>query len=265
MRIAGFLTTLIALLALTAEPAFAQRARTLTRGEARMRAQDVADAAQTRCDVNTAVVLGVDDDERWLFEATCAGGGGYLLRDARVGPKAIDCLALAGLAEVDSRLRTCSLGGNGDPLGQIRGFARDAGLDCPVDEGRMVGVTLGGRRVVEVGCQGVDGYRIEQTDDRDWTAVPCLVLADQGVGCDYTTAPELAETARRWLARGPGADCAVSGVRYMGASTRGSVFEIGCGAVPGYVVRLSDTGVPSEILTCAQAAHIGDGCTLARP
>jgi hypothetical protein len=262
MRIAGLVAAAAALFVLTAEPAFAQRARTLTRGEARMRAQDVADAAGTPCDVATAVVLGVDDDGRWLYEATCAGGGGFLLHDARLGPLAIDCLAIAGLAEDDPTIRTCRMGGNGDGLGQIRRMARDAGLACAVDEGRMIGLSPFGRRVIEVGCPGLDGYRIEHVGGRTWKAVPCLILADQGVACRYTTAPEQTETARRWLAQGPGESCEVSGVRYMGYSDRGTVFGVACGASPGYVVRLDRSDRPSETLTCADAVHISDGCIL---
>lgn len=263
MRLAGFLTAFVALFVLAAEPAFAQRARTLTRGEARMRAQDVADAAKAACDVTTAVVLGVDEDGRWLFEATCAGGGGYLLHDGRLAPRAIDCLALAGLAESDSSIRTCRLGGNGDALGQVRRLARDAGVDCVVDEGRMIGTTPDGFRVVEVGCRGLDGYRIEETRAGGWSAAPCLILSGQD-GCRFTSALEQAETARRWLAHGPGGDCEVSDVRHMGRSARGPVFEIGCRAGSGYVVRLGASGVPIETLACGQAAAIGDGCTLPR-
>lgn len=265
LRLVGSLAAIIATLVFTAGPTLAQRARTLTRGESRLLAQDLADAAGVSCDVSTAVALGVDDEGQWLVEATCAEGGGYLLHDARTGARAFDCLALAGLAVDDPTQQTCRVGGNASGLGLIRRFAAEAGIDCSVDQGRMIGTTPHGERVIEVGCRGVDGYRIEQTGSGGWKAVPCLVLENEGAACRYTDAKEQAETARRWLASAPGETCEVSDVRYRGYSSHGSIFEISCIASPGLLIRLDDSGRLTETLTCAAAAHIGGGCVLSTP
>src|SRR5690606_20487532 len=109
--------------------------------ENRAAAQALAAAASVACQVTEAQHLGVIGEQIPVYEAACAAGPGYLLI-ASTPPQANDCVVLAGSAAT-LRARDpaadvgtqCSLPANTDIARVIAGYARDAGIDCTVDEG----------------------------------------------------------------------------------------------------------------------------------
>ena len=91
---------------------------------------------------------------------------------------------------------------------------------------------------------------------------PCLQLGASGQTCNFTTADEQNADVKKLLAGTPGEACDVQQIRLMGQNARGTFMEAKCAAADtGYVVRVSE-GVVGDVYTCAEAAHIGGGCTL---
>lgn len=230
-------------------------------GSTRLAAEQIVRAAGVDCTVVTASVLGRDEHGVIQYEASCRDGPGYLL----LGPpenKALNCLAL----EAQSRRRpttTCRRAANRDALPLVSRLAREAGLDCRVDEAEMVGLTPAGRPLYEAGCQDASGAWLE--DGADGRVVTdCLVVIAQGGACRFTSAAETTTGVRDRLGDRLPIDCALIEARYMGGG-EGALFVEGlCADGSGFVVRFDAAWRPAEIIPCPQAEHIGGGCGLGR-
>ncbi|MFC5345488.1 hypothetical protein ACETK8_07055 [Brevundimonas staleyi] len=235
---------------------------------AAMAAQRIATAAGVTCRVVEANVIGqTTDRQRVTYEAACATGPGYILVNS-IPPEARDCVLLAGQAEADRAANPnadvgvqCVIAQNKDVARAVAGYATEAGITCTVDEGAPLGRTAENTLIYEVGCAGVDGYRIEKTAT-GWTTTECAIIASQNATCRFSTPEEAAATLKSRLVGSQASDCDVTASRYMGSAQGNRVYEAKCGAGGGFVVIFSPRFEPVNVYPCEQAQRIGGGCRL---
>lgn len=235
--------------------------------EIRAAAQVQATAAGSTCQVSEATLLGVNAEQQPIYEAACATGPGYIVI-ASIPPQAVDCVLLAGQADID-RARDpaadvglqCVIPVNTDIVRVVSVYARDAGLPCAVDQAASIGKSPEGNYIYEAGCNGSDGYWIEQLPT-GWQKTECLTVVTQNGVCRFTTPVEQAATLKTWLAGSEAAACDVTEARYMGANTNGAFYEAKCGAGDGYIARFDAARTVQQIYPCVDAARIGGGCKL---
>jgi len=156
--------------------------------ENRLAAANLVERLNLDCAVTGASRLGANATGAAHFEVSCSSGPGYLLIDA-MPPRAVSCLALAGAAR-DRRARRqdqCQLPANRIDLSTWRGLASQAGIDCDVDQGAMLGVKAAGGEIHEIGCRDAAGYFIELGEDNVWAVTDCLILQAQGHACGFTS------------------------------------------------------------------------------
>jgi hypothetical protein len=230
-------------------------------------AQAIATAAGSSCQVIQANHLGQTAERNATYEAACATGPGYILI-ATTPPQAIDCVLLAGQAEID-RARDpaavlgtqCVIPQNADILRVLSTYATEAGVACTVDQGASIGKASNGNLIYEVGCNGVDGYWLEK-EAAGWKKTECAIIVTQNATCRYSTAAEAAATFKTRLAGSEAAACDVTEGRYMGANANGSFWEAKCAAGNGVIVRFNPEHAVQQVYPCETAHRIGGGCTL---
>lgn len=240
-----------------------------TAEENRAAAQAMLTAASVDCRVSEAALLGVTAEQHSTYEAICAEGPGYLVVGS-TPPQTFNCLELAGQAET-SRLRDpaadvgqqCTLPVNLDPLPVLSAYAREAGIDCAVDQAAAIGKGGTGKLIFEIGCTERDGYWIEHTGER-WKITPCWDLSLQGgAACRYSTAAETLGAWSKVLAGTEASACEVQQARRVGRDAQGlTVYEVKCGAGDGYLARVGEGLTAQRVHPCATAQAIGGGCTL---
>jgi hypothetical protein len=224
--------------------------------------------ANVECRVVDASLLGYNAAQQGVYEVSCGSGMGYVVA-ASSPPAVTDCVTLAGRAEMaraqdpDAPAQlVCKLTGNSNITRMVAVYGQQAGVHCAVDQAAMVGTSVAGNAVYEVGCPGAEGYWIEKAAS-GWITTPCIKVAATGTACRFTTTAELAASAKTWLAGTPASACDVTDVRYMGANGAGSFYETRCGAGDGFVARLDNAMAVQQVYPCAEAATIGGGCKLA--
>lgn len=230
-------------------------------------AQSVATAAGATCQVTEAISPGFIGEGQPVYEAVCATGPGYILISS-TPPQAVDCVILAGQADID-RTRdpaavsgtVCTLPANTDVAKVVRAYAQDAGISCTVDQGASVGKSTAGNVIYEVGCSGADGYWIEKTPG-GWDRTGCLQVVSQSAECRFTTTEEQAATVKALLAGSPAASCDVTRARFMGSNANGAFYEASCVSGGGFVARVNEDMAVEQTYPCAEASRIGGGCTL---
>lgn len=230
-------------------------------------AQTVATAASSTCVVNEAVLLGVNAEQQQIYEAACATGPGYILINS-VPPQAVDCVILAGQADLD-RSRDpaadvgiqCKLPANTDVARVVSAYAREANIACTVDQAASIGKSPEGNFIYEVGCKDLDGYWLEKAP-AGWEKTSCLQVVTQSAGCRFTTPVEQAATVKAMLAGSDAAGCDVIEARYMGGNANGTFYEAKCGGGDGYIARFNAQQVIQQVYPCAEASRIGGGCKL---
>ncbi|WP_372707948.1 hypothetical protein [Brevundimonas sp.] len=236
--------------------------------ENRVAAQALLTAANVGCQVTEAARLGVTAQQALTFEAVCASGPGYLAV-AGTPPQTFNCLELAGQA-VTTREREpaanvgqqCTLPVNQNAVPVVGTFAREAGITCTVDQAAAFAMSLAGNLIYEVGCADQDGYWIEKTE-AGWDVSPCFDLILQGDKCRFSTAAESTGAWKTVLAGTEAAPCDVQQARRVGRDAQGlTVYEVKCVVGEGYFARVDAGTKAQRIHPCAQAAHIGGGCTL---
>jgi hypothetical protein len=230
--------------------------------------QALLTAAGIDCQVSEAMLLGVTAEQHSTYEAICTGGPGYLVVGS-TPPQTFNCLELAGQAET-TRLRDpaadvgqqCTLPLNLDPVPVLSAYAREAGIDCTVDQASAVGKSTAGNLIYEIGCADRDGYWLEKKAE-GWAPTPCWDLAIQGEACRYSTAAESKGAWSTVLAGTGAAACEVEQARRVGRDAQGlTVYEVKCGAGDGYFARIGTTFTAQRVHPCAEAATIAGGCTL---
>ena len=234
----------------------------------RQAAQALLTAAGVECQVAEATLMGVTAERHSTYETACAGGPGYLVVGS-TPPQTFNCVELAGQAET-SRLRDpaadvgqqCTLPANLDPVPLLSTYAREAGIDCTVDQASAVGKNAVGDLIYEIGCADRDGYWLEKAAGA-WKKTPCWELALQEAACRYSTSAESLGAWKTILAGTDAAACDVQAARRAGRDAEGLiVYEVKCGAGDGYFARVGETFTAQRVHPCAGAAHIGGGCTL---
>lgn len=224
-------------------------------------------ASTTSCQVTDAKLLGVSAEQVKIYEATCAGGPGYMVV-ASTPPQFADCVVLASQAD-NARAanpeappsQTCSMPGNQDIQGFLKAYATQAGVPCTVDETKVRGQSSDGAVVYEIGCAGADGYWIEKGAS-GWEKTECLQIVSQNATCQFTTPAEQAATVKSWLAGSEAAGCDVGQVRLMGQNANGRFVEMTCAGGDGAIVRFNAEHAVQQVYPCATAQQIGGGCKL---
>lgn len=238
--------------------------------ENRAAAQALLTAAGVTCQVSEATLLGVTAEQQSTYEAVCPGGPGYLAVSS-TPPQTFNCMELAGQAET-SRLRDpsaevgqqCTLPVNLNTLPVLTAYAREAGVDCTVDQGSIIGKSTAGNNIMEVGCSDRDGFWIEKTE-AGWTMTPCWDLVLENEACRYSTQAELEGAWPRILAGTEASACITQQVRRVGKDAKGlAVYELKCGAGDGWFARVGPSHTAEVVLSCAapQAAALAGGCQL---
>lgn len=235
---------------------------------AAMAAQRIATGAGLSCQVVEANVIGqTTDRQRVTYEAACATGPGYILVNS-VPPEAKDCVLLAGQADADRAANAaadvgvqCVIPRNTDIARVIGEYAAEAGIACTVDQGASIGRTSDDTLIYEVGCNGLDGYRIEKAAS-GWTKTECAVIVTQNSTCRFTTADEQAATLKARLVGSDAAACDVTQSRYVGTSAGDTFYEAKCGAGNGVIARFAPDFTVRQVFPCEAARRIGGGCRL---
>lgn len=230
-------------------------------------AQAIASASAVSCQVTLANYLGDTAEGAKSYEAACAAGPGYVLIGS-APPLAVDCVLLAGQAEID-RARDpladvgtqCVIPQNLDIVRVVSAYAGEAGIACVVDQGASIGKSSEGNLIYEIGCNGADGYWIEKVAT-GWKATECAIISTQNANCRYSTPAELAATFKSRLAGSEAASCDVTEGRYMGANANGAFWEAKCGAGNGVIVRFNPEYAVQQVYPCETAQRIGGGCRL---
>jgi len=230
-------------------------------------AQGILTANSVRCQPTEAKLLGVTAEQQKFFEVACANDFGFML--VTTDPVTIvDCYendttqARQKAANPEVVLGPkCSLPANANYDTVIANMAREAAVPCAVNEYALIG-RKGENFVYEVGCEGVEGYRINRKAGGGWEVDSCLTLASANVTCNYTTKDEQIATVKTWFAGSDAAACDIADVRFMGSNPNGGFYEAKCNGTDGLIARLNNEHVVQQVYPCAEAAQIGGGCKL---
>lgn len=230
-------------------------------------AQAIATTGAPSCQVTSANYLGDTAEGAKSYEAACAVGPGYILIGS-TPPQAVDCVLLAGQAEID-RARDpaadvgtqCLIPQNTDVIRVLSAYATEAGVHCTVDQGASIGKSTEGNLIYEIGCNGVDGYWIERTGST-WKVTECAIVTTQNAVCRYSTPEEKTATFKTRLTGSEAASCDPTDVRYMGANANGAFWEAKCAAGNGLIVRFNTEYAVQQVYPCETAQRIGGGCRL---
>lgn len=236
--------------------------------ELAQRAQVIATAANVGCQVTQANLLGQTDTGALSYEAVCASGPGYILINS-TPPQAVDCILLAGQADIE-RARDpaadvgtqCTIPQNTDVVRVVSAYAAEAGITCAVDQGASIGKSREDNLIYEIGCNGLDGAWIERLAT-SWKVTECAQIITQSGTCRFSTVAEQAATLKaRMASNAEAAACDVTQGRYMGANANGSFYEAKCAAGNGVIVRFNTSFEVQQVYPCETAQRIGGGCTM---
>lgn len=222
---------------------------------ASIEAEQALRTAGVQCHVVRAHLVGRDENRTPLYEAACADGDAYTVIGSPTN-RAFDCLELEAQAEARRSnrrippVRQCSIRPARSLAHRTEAYAAEAGLDCRVDQARLLGRTAMGARQFEVGCRGEAGAWLEQTST-GWKATDCYRVRHSGGACAFTDAREQATTAQRWLAASPqSSDCRVTEALFLGESRLGGLYETRCSSGGGFIVRRTASGTIDAIFPC---------------
>lgn len=231
-------------------------------------AQTLATTASLSCQVTQATLLGQTAEGAVTYEAACATGPGYVLIGS-TPPQSIDCVLLAGQAEIE-RARDpaadvgtqCAIPQNTDVVRVVSAYAAEAGLTCTVDQAASIGKSREENLIYEVGCNGADGAWIERLPT-GWKVTECVQVMSQNGNCRFSTLAEQVATLKtRMAGNAEAAACDPTQGRYMGANANGSFFEAKCAAGNGMIVRFDTQFAVQQVYPCEVAQRIGGGCTM---
>jgi len=228
-------------------------------------AQAALTAAGKTCIVTEAALISLSETGD-SFEAVCQTGPGYALI-ASTPPQTFDCVILAGQADLlrsrdpNAEVGTlCNLPANQNADAVIKAYATEARVPCTVERAGFVGHSPEGAPIYEASCPQSDGYWFSQSAGA-WKTVECLEVMKDGGVCRMTTPEVQAAALQAKLVGTPAAGCNVQQAAFLGQNANGRFYEAKCGAGGGLVVRVKD-GAAEQTYGCADARHIGGGCTL---
>lgn len=228
-------------------------------------------AVGVTCGVRGFTRVGTTPEAKSIYEAACDDGPGYLLVNGPE-PRATNCLVLAGSTAATLRRNPgatvgaqCTLPENQNAPQLIGRWARSAGVDCRIDQAEWIGSSDRGLDIYEVGCDGSEGYWLEQTAS-GWSLKGCVEVTSEGLPCRFTAAEEQLAWMRTRLVGTSAAACDVTEIRMIGVSSQGRHYETTCGAPDqGYVVRIADGGRVEDVRACKDVEDTPIGCTLTVP
>jgi hypothetical protein len=203
-----------------------------------------------------------------LTEMACKEGMGYVALVDHHPPKTtiFDCLIADQPGPTgEFGVVACVLPENVSPAAGLQYFVNLSGRTCAVDSGRFIGMTTdGGHQRYAVTCSGGQGLVLDVAT-ATWTATACLANATANVECTLAT-PDSVLSEVTALAASSGKCASLAKDRYMLRAQDGSDYvEIACADGKGYVLHADKSGALGEVIPCAEADHIGDGCTLTDP
>ncbi|WP_339914992.1 hypothetical protein [uncultured Brevundimonas sp.] len=234
-------------------------------------AQLIATAAAINCQVTEAVELGLTTEQEAVYEAACATGPGYILISS-TPPQGVDCVLLAGQGQIARAAdpaadvgQQCTLPANQNVIAVVQAYANEAGVDCTVDRGSAIGKTSEEHLMYEVGCANQGGYWLEQTP-AGWKTTACWELVGRQYTCRYTTEQQANSAWKSVLAGTDAAACDVTHSRRVGTdAAQLAIYEVKCAVGDGFFVRVGDDRHAQRVHPCAEATHIGGGCTIGVP
>ncbi len=228
-------------------------------------------AAKIPCTMTDAYYIGggagADKVYTDYYEVACKEGLGYALavKKNNPTPEAFDCVIMARTPDGKPSPQACRLAGNRNPVLGLQAMVTKAGHTCTVNKGRFVGPTQD-VFIYEVGCSEGGGYVLEAS--RQVGGAPkttnCLIYGAGagGIKCAATSDAEQNAYVDKMVAAG-GKPCAVTGRRYVGSTPDGAdFFEVACSDASGYMIKTAANGGFANLIPCAQASVIGDGCKL---
>lgn len=228
------------------------------------------DRAGVACSIEAARLRGRDERRVPQFEVTCREGPGYLVV-GDTDAKALSCLVLESQrdrARRDSQSTKgsrCELRANQIVLPLFAAMGAQAGLTCKIDGGRFVGFAPSQGEIYEIGCADESGAWIEKIED-GWMTKDCLLVSAQGGQCVLTNHAEIITSFAPALSDSDLAGCDLRSVRAMGSDGLDRYYEVLCASRESAVVRFDGQGALAEVIACALADRIGDGCQFsARP
>lgn len=252
----------------TGRTAAALRSRRSNRTEVQidLATREALAEARVSCTVAASAEIGEIEGGKYLYEAACSEGPGYLVTTSEP-PAVYDCLQLASSLELNpleegQTATECTLPANKNRATLIAPLARAASVSCTVDNAIHLGLASDGKNRYEIGCAGADGYWIDVDSAGAVSKISCLTVTASSAECRYTTAAEQTATLRQRFS-GPNApDCTVEQGRGAGATATSEFFEVKCAGGAGYMFRANLEGEFQQAYTCEQAVSIAGGCKL---
>lgn len=226
-----------------------------------------AGANRTNCQITDASWVGQAANKHDFYEIACADGkSGFMIETD--GPKflsAIDCARATAIGG-GCKLTTISEGDTSDSATYTK-LSKESGYDCAVTSYRSFGVEPnGGREIVELACSNHPAGTVAflptgkgQTGD----FINCARADARGLKCGLAK-PDATYAAINDQLKALGKDCPVNGARGMGHTESGDDYvEVTCSTGGGLVLHYGPGREKlSEVLACAQAKGIGEGCKL---
>jgi hypothetical protein len=121
-------------------------------------------------------------------------------------------------------------------------------------------MTTDQKKLYEVACADGEGFVLMVSASPPPEADNCLAFTGN-IKCTLTT-PDQEMAAVNAVVASSG-KCTVANKRYVLSTTGGSdYYEVACSDGKGYMFAIDKTGKLAETIPCAQAAQIGNGCTL---
>lgn len=227
-------------------------------------AQTAMNRARTGCQVTDASVLGYSIDNSVVYETACESGRGYLVV-ASLRPTVVECgTATDGTndpeRDVDAEvISQCVLPGNQPALELVSEYAREAGVQCQIDQAARVGG--GGDTLYEVGCRDAAGYWLRQ-EQGAWRRVACLKVSGLDGACIFTTPDESFATLSGRFIDTAASGCRVVNANYVGSANSRDYVEVQCDGGSGFMVEVDAEERVSNAWTCASAQRVAGGCRL---
>jgi hypothetical protein len=246
--------------------------------EAKARTSAMLAVLSVPCTVREAAYQGTapNDAEKYVYEAACEDGMGYLLALRGTMLNGSSCLEAA---EDESPVK-CALPTNVDGKLMAGTLLSRQQVDCKVTDFKWLGTSAANLDHVEVACEGGAGYVMRSPRigaSGKTTVLACQEAAQQGVACQLSTpaaaaAAGPAADSRPTLAwfkealQRNGVSCESKRARIVGRESikRRYLVEFECADRPegliAYVPPAGDTTNPFESMSCAAAAQRGVRC-----
>ena len=191
------------------------------------------------------------------YEVACKEGLGYaILNDKVAKPFVQDCISTVGHPVLG-----CRLPENADPKMGLAAFVTEADRTCDITNAKGLGATTTGTHFYEVSCKAGNGYILQKEPGKATAAFPCIGMSDSKLACTLSTLDQNKAFVKA-IAATTKKPCAVTDVRFVGATTAGlEGYEAQC-ADTGYMFTVDHAGSVKQAVDCALASNFLGGCKL---